>query len=87
ARRKQGIASQINSAALRGDAACSMTCAYMAATLLAGLALNALFGWWWTESVAALVFLVWLVPEAREAIVGARAGRSACTCDDDDCDD
>ncbi len=85
ARRKRVIAAQINSSALRGDAACSMTCAYMAATLLVGLALNAAFGWWWTDSVAALVFLVWLVPEAREAIEGARAGRGGCTCDDDDC--
>jgi divalent metal cation (Fe/Co/Zn/Cd) transporter len=85
--RKRVIAAQLDSAALRGDAACSITCAYMAGTLLVGLALNALFGWWWADSVAALALLYWLVPEAREALEGARAGRSACECGDDDCDD
>jgi divalent metal cation (Fe/Co/Zn/Cd) transporter len=87
ARRKRQLAAQLDSAALRGDAACSMTCAAMAATLFAGLALNALFGWWWAESVAALAFLVWLIPEAREALEGAHARKTACACGDDDCDD
>jgi divalent metal cation (Fe/Co/Zn/Cd) transporter len=41
---KRSIAARIESAALRADAACSMTCAYMAATLLIGLGLNTLFG-------------------------------------------
>jgi len=87
ARRKRQLATQLDSAALRGDAACSMTCAAMAATLFVGLALNAFLGWWWAESVAALVFLVWLIPEAREALEGARAGLAACACGDDDCED
>jgi hypothetical protein len=67
------------------DAACSVTCAYMAGTLLAGLALNALFGWWWADSLAALALLHWLVPVAREALEGARAGRATCDCGGD-CD-
>jgi divalent metal cation (Fe/Co/Zn/Cd) transporter len=83
--RKRVIAAQLGSAALRGDAACSITCAYMAATLLVGLALNALFGWWWADSLAAIALLYWLIPEAREALEGARTGRAACT--DDCCDD
>jgi len=87
ARRKRQLATQLDSAALRGDAACSMTCAAMAATLFVGLALNAFLGWWWAESVAALVFLVWLIPETREALEGARAGLAACACGDDDCED
>ena len=81
--RKRVIAERIQSAALRGEAACSITCAYMAAALLVGLALNAAFGWWWADSIAALVLLVWLIPETREAIEGARAGRGACACSDD----
>jgi divalent metal cation (Fe/Co/Zn/Cd) transporter len=79
--RKRAIAAPLGSAALRGDAACSITCAYMAVTLLIGLALNALFGWWWADSLAALGLLYWLVPEAREALAGARAGHAACDCD------
>lgn len=84
--RKRVIARQLNSAALRGDAACSLTCAYMAGALLVGLGLHALLGWWWVESVALLAFLYWLVPEAREALEGARAGRGACSCGDDACE-
>ncbi len=85
ARRKRAIAARIDSAALRGDAACSITCAYMAGTLLVGLALNAAFQWWWVDSVAALALLYWLIPEAREALEGARAGRGGCSCGDDTC--
>ena len=87
ARRKRQIAAAIDSVALRGDAACSITCAYMAGTLLLGLAARALFGWWWADSVAALALLYWLVPEAREALDGARAGRAACSCGDDECEE
>jgi divalent metal cation (Fe/Co/Zn/Cd) transporter len=58
---KRRLAARLDSPALRGDAASSFTCAYMAATVLVGLVLNALFHWWWAESIAALVFLFWLV--------------------------
>jgi divalent metal cation (Fe/Co/Zn/Cd) transporter len=85
ARTKRRIATQIDSAALRGDAACSITCAYMAGTLLVGLLLNALFNWWWAESLAALALVYWLAREAREALAGARAGRGGCGCGDDQC--
>ncbi|HEV2403922.1 MAG TPA: cation transporter [Ktedonobacterales bacterium] len=85
ARRKRRIAAAIESPALRGDAACSITCAYMAGALLLGLLARALFGWWWADSLAALALLIWLVPETREALDGARSGRAACACGDDDC--
>ena len=85
--RKRTIAGRIDSAALRGDAACSLTCAYMAGTLLVGLALNAAFRWWWVDSVAALALLYWLIPEAREALEGAQGGRGGCRCGDACCED
>jgi len=85
ARRKRTVAARIDSAALRGDAACSITCAYMAGTLLVGLALNAAFHWWWVDSLAALALLYWLIPEAREAVEGAYAGRGGCGCGDGAC--
>ena len=78
ARIKRGVAESIGSAALKGDAACSITCAYMAATLLGGLALNALFGWWWADPIAALGIVYFLVREGREAWNGD-------TCCDDEC--
>ena len=73
--RKRRIAARLESDALRGDAAESFTCAYMAATVLAGLALDALFHWWWAEDLAALGFLFWLAGETREAWEEAREGR------------
>ncbi|HZU12642.1 MAG TPA: cation transporter [Chloroflexota bacterium] len=72
--RKRTIAGRIDSEALEGDAAESITCAYMAGTVLVGLALNALFGWWWAEDIAALVFLFWLGRETWEAFEEARKG-------------
>jgi divalent metal cation (Fe/Co/Zn/Cd) transporter len=82
---KRRIADRIDSAALRADAACSLACAYMAAILLAGLFLTAVFGWWWADAVAALALLIWIVPEAREALEGARTGRGGCACGDLNC--
>lgn len=80
--RKRRLAARLGSAALRGDAASSFTCGYMAATVLVGLVLNALLHWWWAEYVAALVFLLWLVGESREALEEAREKRRAS--DDDE---
>lgn len=87
ARNKRRIATAIGSAALRADAACSITCAYMAGTLLVGLLLNAVFAWWWADSVAALALVYWLAHEAGEALEGARAGQGSCSCSNNDCDD
>ena len=46
---KRRVSSRIHSEALAGDAVKSITCAYMAGTVLIGLVLNTLFGWWWVE--------------------------------------
>ena len=73
-RAKRRVASTIGSAALRGDAACGVVCAYMAATLLAGLVLRAAFGWWWADPVAALGIVYFIVREGREALAGTRDG-------------
>jgi divalent metal cation (Fe/Co/Zn/Cd) transporter len=71
---KRRMAEHLHSGALRGDAASSMTCAYMAGTVLVGLVLNTLVHWWWAEDIAALLFLFWLVQETREALEEARGG-------------
>jgi len=69
---KRRISKQIKSEALASDAINSITCAYMAGTVLVGLVLNMLFGWWWVEYAAALLFLFWLVRETWEAFEEAR---------------
>lgn len=83
--RKRSIAAKIQSGALRADAACSLTCAYMAGALLAGVALTTVLGWWWADGVAACALLYWIVPEAREALEAARSGRGGCGCGDESC--
>ncbi len=83
---KLRVAKQIGSAALKADAACSVTCAYMALTLLAGLLLNRLFGWWWADPLAALALVYFLVQEGCEALHEARTGET-CSCGDEDCCD
>jgi divalent metal cation (Fe/Co/Zn/Cd) transporter len=83
---KLRIARRIGSVALKADAACSVTCAYMALTLLAGLLLNRVFGWWWADPLAALVLIYFLIHEGRESLHEARTGE-ACSCGtDDQCD-
>jgi len=77
---KLRIAKRIGSAALKADAACSMTCAYISLTLLAGLLLNRFFGWWWADPLAALGLVYFLVQEGREALHQARTGET-CGCD------
>ena len=72
AARKRAANETIQSPALRADIAESVTCAYLAAVTLAGVLINALTGWWWFEYVGALALLIWLVPEAREAMDAAR---------------
>lgn len=68
ARAKQGVNRVLDSSSLRADIAETVSCAYLAAVTLAGLGVSALTGWWWVQYVAALGLLLWLVPEAREAL-------------------
>ena len=74
------LARRLNSPALRADAACSLVCLYLAATLLVGLLLNRLLGWWWADPLAALAMVWWIRGEANEALEAAKTG-----CRGDDC--
>jgi divalent metal cation (Fe/Co/Zn/Cd) transporter len=64
----------IGSSALRADIAETITCAYMAAATLAGTALNLIAGLWWAEYAAALVLLIFIGMETKEAIESALNG-------------
>ena len=66
------LADRLGSPALRGDAACSMVCLYMAAVALAGLVVNQLFGLWWADPLAALLLIWWIRGEAKEAVEAGR---------------
>ncbi len=56
----------------KADAVCSVTCAYMSLTLLAGLLLNRFFGWWWADPLAALVIVYYGIREAVHALHESR---------------
>jgi divalent metal cation (Fe/Co/Zn/Cd) transporter len=81
---KLRVARRIESAALKADAMCSITCAYMAITLLVGLLLNKFFGWWWADPLAALALVYFIAKEGREALHEARTGET-CSCSEEEC--
>ncbi len=65
---KRHSAERLQSDAMRGDAYESLTCGWMAMTLLAGLALRRLFGWWWADPLTALLLVPFLLREGWEGI-------------------
>jgi divalent metal cation (Fe/Co/Zn/Cd) transporter len=70
ARAKRRVAAEINSRAMQADSRQTDICAYLSAILLGGLILNALFGWWWADPVAALVMTPIIGREGVEALRG-----------------
>jgi len=74
---KLRTARAVGSRALRADAYESVSCAWLAAATLIGLVLNAAFGWWWADPVAALVLIPLIVREGLEGIRGEE-------CDDEE---
>jgi len=70
-RRKVRIGKEIGSPALHADGMCSLTCAYMAWTALAGLLLTGISGWGALDALGALALDVFIVREALETL---RAG-------------
>ena len=67
ARAKLGVAATLGSRALRADAHETIVCAWLSATTLVGLGLNAALGWWWADPVGALAMLPLIVREGIEA--------------------
>jgi len=52
---------------LRAEGKVTLVDAYLAGAVLAGLVLNALFGWWWADPLAGLVVIYYAAREARHA--------------------
>ena len=70
ARAKRRVAARLGSAALAADSRQTGLCAYLSASLLVGLALNAAFGWWWADPVAALIMVPVILREGTQALRG-----------------
>jgi divalent metal cation (Fe/Co/Zn/Cd) transporter len=72
ARAKRRVAAGLGSRALHADSRQTSLCAYLSAILLGGLLLNALWGWWWADPVAALAMVPIIAREGWEALRGER---------------
>lgn len=70
ASQKRQLSAATNSAALRADAAESAVCGYLALIVLAGLAVNGIWGVQWADPVAALALLPLIGREGWEAMKG-----------------
>ena len=70
ARAKRRVAARLESRALQADSRQTDLCAWLSAILLGGLALNALEGWWWADSAAALLMVPIIAREGIEAMQG-----------------
>jgi divalent metal cation (Fe/Co/Zn/Cd) transporter len=75
ARAKRRVAGALGSRALHADATQTDLCAYLSAILLGGLVLNATFGLWWADPVAALLMTPIIVTEGVKGLRG-----DACPC-------
>ena len=70
ARAKRRVARQIGSGAMHADSKQADFCSYLSATLLGGLLLNVMLGWWWMDPAAGLVMVPII---GKEGIDGLRA--------------
>jgi len=69
-RAKRKVGTALGSAAMHADATQTDFCVYLSAILLVGLLLNALFGLWWADPVAALVMVPIIVKEGLGGLRG-----------------
>lgn len=74
ARAKRRVARALASDALVADATQTALCAWLSVIALAGVALNALAGWWWADPAAALVMVPIIAREGIEALRGRTCG-------------
>src|SRR2546423_2830493 len=78
ARAKRRVATQLSSRALEADAMQTSLCAYLSVIALTGVALNAAFGWWWADPVAALAMVPIIAKEGLEGIRGDDSCAECC---------
>jgi ribonucleoside-diphosphate reductase alpha chain len=79
-RAKRRVGRGLASAAMVADSQQTQLCSYLSGILLAGLALNALFGWWWADPAAGLIMLPIIAREGWAAWRG-----EGCGCVSGDC--
>jgi divalent metal cation (Fe/Co/Zn/Cd) transporter len=70
AREKRRVGIALDSRALEADSFQTSICMYLSAILLGGLLLNAVWGLWWADPVAALAMVPIIIREGIEALRG-----------------
>jgi divalent metal cation (Fe/Co/Zn/Cd) transporter len=78
ARAKRQTALALSSRAMEADSFQTTACWWLSLITLAGIGLNATFGWWWADPVAALGMTYFLVVEGREAWKGEDCRDGGC---------
>jgi divalent metal cation (Fe/Co/Zn/Cd) transporter len=76
ARAKRQVAVALGSRAMEADAFQTTACWWLSLSALLGVGLNAAWGLWWADPVAAIVMTSFMVREGREAWRG-----EPCACD------
>lgn len=74
ARAKRRVGLEMGSAAMVADSRQTSLCAYLSVILLAGLGLQAAFGWWWADAAAGLAMTPIIVKEGLDAWQGRGCG-------------
>lgn len=69
-RAKRKVGRALGSAAMHADAKQTEFCTYLSAILLLGLLLNAFFGLWWADPLAALIMVPIITKEGIEGLQG-----------------
>lgn len=69
-RAKRKVGHALGSAAMHADAKQTEFCTYLSAILLLGLLLNAFFGLWWADPLAALIMVPIITKEGIEGLQG-----------------
>ena len=77
ARAKLRVAVAMGSRALEADAKQTSLCAYLSVIALAGVALNAAFGWWWADPLSALAMVPIIAKEGVDGVRGSDCGDCA----------
>lgn len=70
ARQKRRVGRDLSSGAMVADSRQTELCFYLSIILLSGLALNAMFGWWWADPAAGLAMVPIIVNEGVQALQG-----------------
>jgi divalent metal cation (Fe/Co/Zn/Cd) transporter len=69
-RAKRKVGRAMGSAAMHADAKQTEFCTYLSAILLGGLSLNAFWGWWWADPIAALIMAPIILKEGIKGMRG-----------------